>query len=122
MLIEVHKIIEGVTTAVVVGEDEPMPVAFSTATNLVSRSGTIALGGTAQSFAATNPDRKGWYLQNQSTGDLWVNRFGGTASAAQPSLRISAGSLYETPVGGSGGSSLSIFGATTGQAFTAGEW
>lgn len=29
MLIEVHKIVDGVTTAAVVGEDEPMPVASS---------------------------------------------------------------------------------------------
>lgn len=96
-------------------------VAYSTAT-LTSRSGTIATGGTAQTLMAANPARKGWFVQNVSTGDLWVNRFGGTASAGQPSILIKAGRLYETPAGGSGGNALSIFGATAGQAFTCGEW
>ena len=104
-----------------VSSSNPLPVAFSTAT-LVSLSGTITTGGAAQVLAASNTARKGWFVQNNSTGDLWVNRFGGTASAAQPSILIKAGRLYETPAGGSGGNALSIYGATTGQAFTAGEW
>jgi len=104
-----------------VSSSNPLPITFSTAT-ITSRSGTITLGGTAQSFMLANSVRKGWFLQNNSTGDLWVNRFGGTASAAQPSLLIRAGEIYETPAGGSGGNALSIYGATTGQAFTAGEW
>jgi len=104
-----------------VDASHPIPIAYSTAT-LTSRSGTITLGGTAQSFMAANTSRKGWFLENLSSGDLWVNRFGGTASADQPSLRIPPGFVYETPAGGSGGNALSIYGATTGQAFTAGEW
>lgn len=104
-----------------VSTSNPVPIAYSTAT-ITSRSGTITLGGTAQSFMTANAARKGWFIQNNSTGDLWVNRFGGTASADQPSIRIRAGRLYETPAGGSGGNAISIFGATTGQAFTAGEW
>ena len=96
------------------------PFSYSTAT-ITSRSGTIATGATAQTLMAANATRKGWFIQNNSTGDLWVNRFGGTAIAGQPSLLIPAGKLYETPTGGSGGNAVSIFGATTGQAFTAGE-
>jgi hypothetical protein len=97
------------------------PFSYSTAT-ITSRSGTIATGATAQSLMVANADRKGWFIQNNSTGDLWVNRFGGTAIAGQPSLLIPAGALYETPDGGSGGNALSIYGATTGQTFTAAEW
>ena len=108
-------------TLVTVSSSNPLPIAFSTAT-LTSRSGTITAGGTAQSLMTANTARKGWFIQNNSTGDLWVNRFGGTAIAGQPSIRIPAGKLYETPAGGSGGNALSIFGATTGQDFTAGEW
>ena len=97
------------------------PFSYSTAT-ITSRSGTIATGATAQSLMVANAARKGWFIQNNSTGDLWVNRFGGTAIAGQPSLLIPAGALYETPDGGSGGNALSIYGATTGQTFTAAEW
>jgi hypothetical protein len=89
---------------------------------LTSRSGTIATGGTAQQLMAANAARKGWWLQNLSTGDLWVNRFGGTASAAQPNIQIPSGALYETPAGGAGSTLISIYGATTGQAFASGEW
>ncbi len=94
----------------------------STPATITSRSGTIATGATAQSLMVANAARKGWFIQNNSTGDLWVNRFGGTAIAGQPSLLIPAGALYETPDGGSGGNALSIYGATTGQTFTAAEW
>ena len=104
-----------------VSSSNPLPIVFSTAT-ITSRSGTIATGGTAQSLMAANAARKGWFIQNNSTGDLWVNRFGGTAIAGQPSLLIPAGALYETPDGGSGGNALSIYGATTGQTFTVAEW
>lgn len=104
-----------------VSSTNPLPIVFSTAT-ITSSSGTIATGGAAQSLMAANAARKGWFIQNNSTGDLWVNRFGGTAIAGQPSILIPAGALYETPDGGSGGNALSIYGATTGQTFTAAEW
>ena len=94
---------------------------YSTAT-ITSRSGTIATGATAQTLMSANAARKGWFIQNNSTGDLWVNRFGDPAIAGQPSLLIPAGALYETPDGGSGGNALSIYGATTGQTFTSAEW
>ena len=97
------------------------PFSYSTAT-ITSRSGTIATGATAQTLMSANAARKGWFIQNNSTGDLWVNCFGGTAIAGQPSLLIPAGALYETPDGGSGGDALSIYGATTGQTFTSAEW
>lgn len=88
----------------------------------IDRSGTIATGATAQTLMSANAARKGWFIQNNSTGDLWVNRFGDPAIAGQPSLLIPAGALYETPDGGSGGNALSIYGATTGQTFTSAEW
>jgi len=111
-----------VTNSYVVGSaTNGTPFSYSPAT-ITSRSGTIATGATAQSLMVANAARKGWFIQNNSTGDLWVNRFGGTAIAGQPSLLIPAGALYETPDGGSGGNALSIYGATTGQTFTAAEW
>jgi hypothetical protein len=88
---------------------------------LADRSGTITLGGTAQNAMAANTARQGFWVQNNSTGDLWINTLA-TAIVGQPSLRIPAGALYETPVGGVGTGAVSIIGATTAQAFSAREW
>jgi hypothetical protein len=84
-------------------------------------SGTITVGGTAQQLAAAKADRNGWYLQNHSTGDLWVSDMD-TAIIGQPSLKIGPNQLYESPLDGTCFGALSIIGAITGQAFTAREW
>lgn len=89
---------------------------------VVNRSGTITLGGTAQVLCAANPARRGLVIQNNSPGDLWIDRAGGTATIGQPSLCLPAGSYYEAPQGGCTTTSVSIIGATTGQAFTAEEY
>lgn len=86
------------------------------------KSGTITSGGNAQSLMAANPSRKGFWVQNNSAEDLWIRDTGTAAAATQPSLKIVAGALYETPITGCPTGAVSIFGATTGQAFTAREW
>jgi hypothetical protein len=86
-----------------------------------NRSGTITAGGTAQVLAAANPARRGVFVQNHSGADLWLNDLG-VAAAAQPSIRIPAGMTCEFPLGCVPVTALSIFGATTGQPFTAREW
>lgn len=95
-------------------------VAQGTSATHADRSGTITAGGTAQALMAANASRRGWWLQNLSTGDLWVSGVG-TAAAVQPSLKIVAGAYYESPSFVSP-TALSIFGATTGQAFAAREY
>lgn len=85
------------------------------------RGGTITAGGTAQQMMAANTARRGFLIQNQSTGDLYINGLS-TAAANQTSLRIPAGALYETSPHHSGTGAVSIFGATTGQAFYAREF
>ena len=87
----------------------------------INRGGTIAAGGAAQTLMAANLVRRGFELQNLSTGDLWISEFG-DAAASQPSKRIAAGALYETPAHACPTAAISIFGATTGQAFAAREW
>jgi hypothetical protein len=89
---------------------------------LTDKSGTITLGGTAQVLMAANLSRKGWLVQNNSAGTLWINEIGGTAVQTQPSISIAAGSLYTSPTPGASNAAISIIGATTGQAFTAREW
>ena len=98
------------------------PVAVTVAAGtLTDRSGTITTGGTAQQIMASNASRKGFSVQNVSSGDLWV-RETGTAAAAQPSLKLTSGAYFETPAGYGSTGAVSVFGATTGQAFVAREW
>lgn len=91
------------------------------ATAYTDRSGTIGTGGAAQTLMAFNQSRGGFWIQNQSTGDLWVSTVG-TAAATQPSMRLPSGSFYESPAHSTTPQAVSIFGATTGQAFAAREW
>lgn len=97
-----------------------LPVAGNRAPS-TERGGTITAGGTRQAVCAANAARTGFSFQNLSTGDLWL-RFGANAAATQPSMRIPAGSLYEMPSTGIQAGSIDVFGATTGQAFSAWEW
>ena len=102
------------------GAANPQAVSYPSVT-YTSRSGTITLGGTAQTLMAANTSRRGFWLQNQSSGDLWISSVG-TAAATQPSLWIPAGSYYEAPAHGVPTAAISIYGATTAQAFAAREW
>lgn len=94
---------------------------LGTQTTVTDRSGTITSGGVAQQLAAANSSRRGFFIQNQSTGDLWFTGQG-TAAATQPSIWLPAGSAWEMPPSGISTTAISIFGATTGQAFAAREW
>lgn len=89
--------------------------------NWNSLSGTITSGGTAQTISPENPARSGFLIYNVSSGDLWF-RISGTAAATQPSMYLAAGAYFETPDELNLTGSISIFGATTGQAFIAYEW
>ena len=83
-----------------------------------SRSGSITLGGTAQDLAAANTSRKSLTIQNISSGDLWINENGGTASVeGTDAYRLTPGAWASA----STNEKVSIIGATTGQKFTAME-
>jgi len=100
----------------------PLPVkASGNSATYTDKSGTGTSGGVAQTLAASNASRTGLWVQNQSTGDLWISSVG-TAAATQPSLWLPAGAYYEFPETGVPTTAVSIFGATTGQAFAAREW
>ena len=87
--------------------------------NWTNRSGTITAGGTAQVLAPANLSRAGFWFQNVSDTDMWINELG-NAAASQPSIKVPAGAMYEFPV--VPGTALSVFCATTGKAFSAREW
>lgn len=89
---------------------------------LTDRSGTITTGGTDQLISAATPTRQGYQFQNNSTGDLWINDMGGTASASQPNLKIIAGGYYESPKASPCPYGIRVWGATTAQPYTCREW
>lgn len=96
-------------------------MAIDPLSSVTSRSGTVTSGGVAQTLAAANTKRRGLFVQNTSVGDLWISDLG-TAAATQPSIWLPAGAMFQYPADGVPVSAISIFGATTGQAFTAREW
>ena len=99
------------------GNDSGVGGGSSTLPDGTNRSGTITTGGTAQQLASANTSRRFLTGQNLSTGDLWINEVGGTASASQPSNRVPAGGTFSV----STNRAISIFGATGGQQFQATE-
>ena len=85
-------------------------------------SGSITTGGIAQTvFTAANSIAGfvGYTIQNNSSGDLWVNDDSAAATLAAPSIKIQPGALYESPSNKQVIGAVSIIGATTGQVFTA---
>ncbi len=82
------------------------------------KSGVILSGGTAQVLSPANPARKVIQVFNVSNSDLWISQVG-TASAGAGSIKIISGGYYVSPTNAVTFGAISIFGASTNQAFTA---
>lgn len=95
---------------------------FAPASAPTDRSGTLAAAATAQQLMPAKANRRGWIVQNLSAGDLYVRDDGVAASASAGSIKVPQGGSYESPSGFVTSTSISIFGATLGQAFTAREY
>jgi hypothetical protein len=108
--------------AVPIGPQNPLPVVNSAAAPAGDGSGTVATGGAAQMlFGGIAPDN-GFLVQNNSAAALWISDVG-TASAGGASLQLAAnGGLFMTPTGYKPAGAVSLYGATTGQAFAARRW
>ena len=83
------------------------------------KSDDITTGGAAQTVAAANDARRGFWFQNVSDTEMWISELG-TATADQPCIKIPAGAMYEFPVVPN--TAISVICATTGKAFSAREW
>jgi hypothetical protein len=78
---------------------------------------------------SANPGRMGWWLQNTSAGDLWIDD-GDAGNAAQvpiagqtcDAFRVAAGATYQSVSGAASTLAISIFGASTGQSYSAREY
>jgi hypothetical protein len=81
---------------------------------------TITAGATAQDVFDVFPLRQALFFQNHSDTDMWIN-FDITAVAAQPSIKILAGTGLVLEGSEVSGGKVSVICATTGKAFTAKE-
>ena len=107
-------------TLITVSSSNPLPVTkVSDTTSVATTSnGTITAGGTSQ-VLLTAKTRKGYWIQNTSGGDLYINRSGGTATTSN--FKITSGAYFETPAFENVSTKIEIIGATTGQTFVYGE-
>lgn len=87
-------------------------------TAIVDWSGTIAVGGTSQLAVASNLNRKYLFIQNVSSGDLWIN-FDLNATIGQPSIKLTPGEKFVMESSVVAISDVYIIGATLGQEYTA---
>ena len=111
---------QGVSTPV--GPQNPLPVINAAGAVASDGSGILATGGSAQTLFGGIVRSNGFLVQNNSSAALWLSD-AGTASAGGASIQIAAnGGTFATPSGYKPAGAVSIFGATTGQAFAGRRW
>jgi hypothetical protein len=105
-----------------VGPQNPLPV-VNTAGNAASDgSGTLAAGGSAQSLFGGAVPANGFLVQNNSSAALWICDTGAASNGGASIQLTSNGGVFMTPSGYKPAGPVSLFGATTGQAFAARRW
>ncbi len=110
----------GVSTPV--GPQNPLPVINAAGSTASDGSGTVAAGGSAQTLFGGIVPANGYLVQNNSAAALWVSDVG-VASDSGASIQLAAnGGLFATPSGYKPAGAVSLYGATTGQAFAARRW
>jgi hypothetical protein len=111
---------QGIASAV--GPQNPLPVINTAAAVASDGSGSVAAGGSAQTLFGGILPANGFLVQNNSAAALWISDIG-AASAGGASLQLDAyGGIFITPSGYKPAGAVSLFGATTGQAFAARHW
>ena len=111
---------QGVATPI--GAQNPLPVINAAGSTASDGSGTVAAGGSAQILFGGIVPANGFLVQNNSSAALWISDVG-TASAGGASIQLAAnGGVFATPSGYKPAAAVSLFGATTGQAFAARRW
>jgi hypothetical protein len=112
--------VQGVATPV--GLQNPLAVINAAGAAASDGSGTVATGGSAQSLFGGIVPANGFLVQNNSSAALWVSDVG-TAAAGGASIQIAPnGGVFATPSGYKPAGAVSLYGATTGQAFAARRW
>jgi hypothetical protein len=121
-LVPVHAaaaIAGGVATPV--GPTAPLPVINVAGAAAIDGSGTVAVGGMAQTLFAGVVPVNGYLVANNSSAILYVSDVA-AANAGGASIPIAAGLLFATPSGYKPAGAVSLYGTATGQAFAARRW
>jgi hypothetical protein len=99
----------------------PLPVINAAGPIAVDGSGTVSVGGTAQTlFGGVGPGN-GWLVANNSSATVYVSDVG-IATAGGASIPIAPGAVFATPSGYRPAGPVSLYGASAGQAFAARRW
>jgi hypothetical protein len=121
-LVPVHapaSVISGI--AVPASSTTPLPVINAAGSAAIDGSGTIAAGTVAQVLFAGAVPVNGFQICNNSAAALYVSDVG-NASAGGTSMQVGPGAIYTTPDGYRPAGAVSVYGASTGQAFAARRW
>lgn len=109
-------------TASAVGSTNPLPVINAAGSAASDGSGTIANGGTPQTLFGGVIPTNGYFIQNNSDTDMYINDVG-AASSSGASIKLAAtGGSWTTPTGYKPPGLVSIFCATSTKAFAARRW
>jgi len=112
-------LVAGVATPV--STISPLPTINRAGSPAIDGSGTVSIGGTAQTLFGGITPANGWLVANNSSDTLYISDVG-TATPGGASIPISAGTLFATPSGYNPAGPLSLYGATSGQAYAARRW
>lgn len=85
-------------------------------------SGSISTGGLAQNLFGGFTPTNGYFVQNTSSGALWINDIGSAGGGDSPNgsaIMLNPGVMFQTPDGYKPPGAVSIYGATNGQTFIA---
>ncbi|HEX5455684.1 MAG TPA: hypothetical protein VFX06_17985 [Stellaceae bacterium] len=119
--LHVPAIADGQGGAAAVGAQNPLPV-VNIATAAIDGSGAVATGGSAQTLFGGIVPANGFLVQNNSSAVLWISDVG-VAAEGGASIQLTAnGGSFATPSGYKPAGAVSLYGATTGQAFAARRW
>jgi hypothetical protein len=121
-LVPVHApaaMVGGIATPV--GPTAPLPVINTGAAAAIDGSGTVIVGGIAQTLFAGVVPTNGYLVANNSTATIYASDVG-AATSGGASIPIAAGAVFMTPSGYKPAGAVSLWGGATGQAFAARRW
>ncbi|UAK23683.1 hypothetical protein [Sphingomonas nostoxanthinifaciens] len=100
---------------------QPQPVDTVIRSTATDRGASVTTAGTAQQLMAVNTARRGFNIQNQSSGACYISGTG-TATQDYHSLLIAAGSFYESKDSHVGTGAISIICAVASASVYSREW
>lgn len=99
----------------------PLPVVNAAGAAAVDGSGTVTVGGSSQVLFGGAVPATGFMIANNSSALIYVSDVG-LATAGGASIPVAVNGVFFTPSGYRPAGPVSLYGASTGQAFAARRW